>query len=376
MRDHSRDLRAEPAARSIEDRLFRALAVLRAVLAANVVGVNAFRSETVEHPRLLVTAVVVMVAWTALTAWWYADTDRRTPTALGLDLAVAVGFLLATPAVVGEGWGATLPGFWVMAPMLAWAARWRHVGGLVAGLLVGGADVAVREELNRASYGNVFLLVIGGPIVGYLVASLQRAASAPLEIEMVDPDEFLASERSGLFVGADYADSVAFEAPLRLDGMRLLDYAEAEFQVGSEQPFAALETLRQNGRHVVMLGAWSPDDGSLPTTLTRAAVTEAAELGWSTLTDDLLVASEGVEPFTLSTNAVVPQEERVEEERSYAWWFVGGVAVLLVLLAVQLMATVRKDRRVRALVDAQEEHDRELEDEPGTASTGSSTDQH
>ena len=50
----------------------------RAVLAANVVGVNAFRSETVEHPRLLVTAVVVMVAWTALTAWWYADTDRRT----------------------------------------------------------------------------------------------------------------------------------------------------------------------------------------------------------------------------------------------------------------------------------------------------------
>ena len=210
----------------------------------------------------------------------------------------------------------------------------------------------------------------------YLVASLQRAASAPLEIEMVDPDEFLASERSGLFVGADYADSVAFEAPLRLDGMRLLDYAEAEFQVGSEQPFAALETLRQNGRHVVMLGAWSPDDGSLPTTLTRAAVTEAAELGWSTLTDDLLVASEGVEPFTLSTNAVVPQEERVEEERSYAWWFVGGVAVLLVLLAVQLMATVRKDRRVRALVDAQEEHDRGLEDEPGTASTGSSTDQH
>jgi len=195
VRDHARDLRAEPAARSIEDRLFRALAVLRAVLAANVVGVNAFRSETVEHPRLLVTAVVVMVAWTALTAWWYADTDRRTPTALGLDLAVAVGFLLATPAVVGEGWGATLPGFWVMAPMLAWAARWRHVGGLVAGLLVGGADVAVREELNRASYGNVFLLVIGGPIVGYLVASLQRVA---VERDRAETAAAAAAERARL----------------------------------------------------------------------------------------------------------------------------------------------------------------------------------
>lgn len=165
--------RLRPAA-DVESQLFGALAVLRLVVLLNAVGLNAYRDDTFEHRVLGWSAVVVMIGWSVAAGVAYAAPARRTPWLLGLDLAVAVGLMAISPVVKGDGFAATVPGFWVMASLLAWAVHWKVAGGLVAGVVLAATDLVVRAEASQATYGNVFLLLIGGPIVGYMCASLER----------------------------------------------------------------------------------------------------------------------------------------------------------------------------------------------------------
>ncbi len=146
---------------TVEDRLFRALAVLRVVLLVNAVGLNLYRADNFQRPVAGLVLVLVMVGWTAFTVWAYADPARRTGVVLGLDLAVALALLLATPLVKGAGFSATVPGFWVMGALLAWAVHWRWRGGLAAALVLAVADLAIREDISQTNYGNAYLLVIG-----------------------------------------------------------------------------------------------------------------------------------------------------------------------------------------------------------------------
>lgn len=154
--------------------MFRALAVLRVVLLLNAVGLNVYRADNFLHPLLGVTCVVGMMAWTGFAVWAYADPLRRRSWLLAADLAVAVGLILVSPLVKGDDLRATIPGFWVMGAMLAWSIRWHGRGGLVAGLLVAAADLSIRDQLTQSNYGNVFLLLVGGPVVGYLAGSLHH----------------------------------------------------------------------------------------------------------------------------------------------------------------------------------------------------------
>jgi signal transduction histidine kinase len=69
-----------------------------------------------------------------------------------------------------------VPGFWVAGALLAWAIHWRWIGGLVAGACLSVVDLAIRDEVTQANYGNVFLLMIAGPDVGYLCQTLVEMA--------------------------------------------------------------------------------------------------------------------------------------------------------------------------------------------------------
>jgi len=60
--------------------------------------------------------------------------------------------------------------------VLAWAILWRTPGGLAAAVVVSAADVAVRGDFSQQDYGNIFLLILGGAIVGFLSGLLQRTA--------------------------------------------------------------------------------------------------------------------------------------------------------------------------------------------------------
>ena len=158
---------------AVEDRLFRALGVLRVVLVVNLVGINLYRADNYDHPVAGALVVAGLVAWTAFTVWAYADPARRTAVLLGLDLAVALAAMLVSPLIKGPDLNATIPGFWVIGALMAWAVMWRWQGGLVAGLLLCAADLSVRDEITQATYGNIFLLIIGGLVVGFLSESLR-----------------------------------------------------------------------------------------------------------------------------------------------------------------------------------------------------------
>jgi len=150
--------------------------VLRAVVLANALVLDLRRLGDVAHPRALVGCLAVLVAWSAVATWAYAAPARRTTLLLVADLLLAVGLVLVSPAVLGASMGATVPGFWVMAPLLAWAIRWGWPGGLVAGVVLAVSDVAVRDHLDQANEGNLFLLLVGGPVVGLMSTSLRQSA--------------------------------------------------------------------------------------------------------------------------------------------------------------------------------------------------------
>jgi signal transduction histidine kinase len=167
-----------PAAVAVKDRLFRALAVLRLVVLLNAVALNVYRRDDFVHPWAGAGCVLAMVAWTAYATRAYAVTAPRSHPQHVVDLAQAVALLLLSPVVKDSNLVSTVPGFWVMAALLAWAVHYRVLGGLVAGVCLTIADLSVRgADITQANYGNAFLLVIGGPIVGYMCESLQRMAA-------------------------------------------------------------------------------------------------------------------------------------------------------------------------------------------------------
>jgi len=90
---------------------------------------------------------------------------------------------------------ATLPGFWVMGVVLAWAILWGWAGGSVAAVVVSVADLSVREEFTQQVYGYIFLLVLGGAIVGFLSGLLQQTAR---ERDLAERSAAAAAERERL----------------------------------------------------------------------------------------------------------------------------------------------------------------------------------
>jgi signal transduction histidine kinase len=161
----------------VQDTMFRALAVLRVVVLLNALGLYAVRFDGYQHPAAGWVLMALLVVWSGVAVWAYDAPARRTSLLLGADLAVAVAMIGATPYVKGE-FNATLPGFWVMSVMLAWAIRWRWQGGLVAALVISAADLLVRDDFSQKVYGNIFLLVVGGAVVGFLSGILQEMAAA------------------------------------------------------------------------------------------------------------------------------------------------------------------------------------------------------
>lgn len=161
----------------VQDTMFRALGVLRFVVLLNALGIYLWRYDLYDHPVVGWLVMVVLVGWTAFVIWAYAAPARRRAPLLVADLLVAVAAIGISPYVKGEGLNATLPGFWVMGVVLGWAILWRWAGGLTAGIVVSVADISIRENFTQKAYGNVFLLILGGAIVGFLSGLLQQMAA-------------------------------------------------------------------------------------------------------------------------------------------------------------------------------------------------------
>jgi signal transduction histidine kinase len=173
----------------VETTLFRALTVLRFVVAAYVVVLNALRWREFDHPVAGWVVVGVIVAWTFFAGWAYDAPRRRGLPLLTADLLVSALTLLSTPYVQSDAMlerhASTMPSFWVMTSVLAWAVARGWLPGVLTAVLMSALDVSVRTQLNGTTWGNIFLLVLAAGVVGYSTGLIREATEARAEAERV-----------------------------------------------------------------------------------------------------------------------------------------------------------------------------------------------
>lgn len=242
--------------------------MLRVVVLVNALALNLYRADNFARPAAGIACAVVMVAWTALAIWAYAEPRRRTPVLLLADLAVATALILVSPVVKGEGMQATVPGFWVMGALFAWAIHWRWPGGLVAGAVLSISDLAVRSHVTQANYGNVYLLLIGGPIVGFLCDSLAQMAD---ERDRAERAAAAAAERARL-ARAVHDGVLQVLALVQRRGAELGGDAADLGRLAGEQE-AALRTLIRRQDAVEAPAGAAPATADLTSALTRLEAT-------------------------------------------------------------------------------------------------------
>lgn len=174
--------------------MFRALAALRVAVLVYAVAVNGYRNNF-DHPALAWACIALMVVATPALVVAYAAPERRSPALLVVDLALAVGLLLATPFVKGEWFNATIPSYWIVGALLAWGVRYGWRGGTAAAVLLGAVDLLTRADVAQKDWGNVFLMVLCGSLVGFLCESLKAMAA---ERDLAQREAAMSAERARL----------------------------------------------------------------------------------------------------------------------------------------------------------------------------------
>ena len=179
----------DPTSEQVDTTLLRALAVLRFVVAVYVVALNVARWREFAHPVAGWVVIVVIVVWTGFATWAYDAPSRRGLPLLVADFAVAAATLLSTPYVQTEAMlerhASTMPSFWVMTPVLAWAVLRGWPSGMAAALLMSLLDLSVRTHRTGTTWGNIFLLLLAAGVVGYSAGLIREATEARAEAERV-----------------------------------------------------------------------------------------------------------------------------------------------------------------------------------------------
>jgi signal transduction histidine kinase len=179
----------DPVAERVETTLLRALSVLRVVVATYAVVLNAVRWREFEHPVAGWLVVGVIVVWTLFASWAYDAPRRRRLPLLVADVAVAAATLLSTPYVQSDAMlerhAATMPSFWVMASVLAWAVLRGWIAAVGVAVLMSALDLSVRTEPTGTTWGNIFLLVLAAGVVGYSTGLVREESEARAEAERI-----------------------------------------------------------------------------------------------------------------------------------------------------------------------------------------------
>jgi len=179
----------DPASEQVDTTLLRALAVLRFVVAVYAVVLNVARWREFAHPVAGWVVIGVIAVWTVVATWAYDAPSRRGLPLLVADFAVAAATLLSTPYVQSEAMlerhASTMPSFWVMTPVLAWAVLRGWPSGVAAALLMSLLDLSVRTHRTGTTWGNIFLLLLAAGVVGYSAGLIREATEARAEAERV-----------------------------------------------------------------------------------------------------------------------------------------------------------------------------------------------
>lgn len=176
----------------LDPALWRAVAVVRVASLVYAVASGAWylQKHSYDRPGLAALVLVVMAGWTVIVTVLLVDPRRRTSGLLALDLAVAIGALLAgllvqTPAAIAGG-EPSLTLSWGAVPVVAWAVRSGAVAGGLAAVAVGAATVAWRGDITRPTIGSCVLLLLTGVVVGYVVSLARRAEQAYAQVVQIE----------------------------------------------------------------------------------------------------------------------------------------------------------------------------------------------
>jgi signal transduction histidine kinase len=243
----------DPVAAQVETTLFRALAVLRFVVAIYAVVLNALRWREFEHPVAGWVVVGVIVVWTGFAAWAYDDPRRRGLPLLVADFLVAAATLLSTRYVQSDAMldrhASTMPSFWVMVAVLAWAVALGWPAGLGAAVVMSLLDLSVHTEPTGTTWGNIFLLLLAAGVVGYSADLVREATEARAEAERVAA---VVTERARL-ARAVHDGVLQVLALMQRRGVELGGEAADLGRLAAEQE-AALRSLVQGNAAVAALG--------------------------------------------------------------------------------------------------------------------------
>ncbi|MBL6277598.1 sensor histidine kinase [Micromonospora fiedleri] len=196
-----------PAPGGFEVPLWRAVAVFRVASLAYVCVVVARDADRYAHPLAAGALVLVMAAWTVVTAIGYAAPARRGWPLLLADLGVVVAILLVTPWVMGrEALAAGLPTLaiaWLSGPVLAWAVSGGRRRGVTAALVIGGTDLVTRGMVTPTAINGTILMLLAGVVVGHVARLAVRA-----EQRLQQAVELEAATRERERLARDIHDSV------------------------------------------------------------------------------------------------------------------------------------------------------------------------
>lgn len=252
---------------------WRGLAAFRFLTLVYAVALNLDDLGRVNGPAWCVATLAVMAVWSVVSTYCYARPRLRTPALLVADLGVMMATVLATLLVETPeriaGGEFTVPTVWAASAVMAWALRWEIVGGLLATLGLGVANVlVVGGQPTRGTVHNMILVLLAAIVIGYVAEVLRQ-----VDRMMVDAwqEQGAAAERDRL--ARQIHDSVLQVLTLVKRRGASLDGEGRELAELAGEQEAALRALMTGG-------SAAPSDGEVDLTalISPATVSPTIEL--------------------------------------------------------------------------------------------------
>ena len=225
--------------------LWRGMLVYRALTLISVSVVVVWRLDDYALPTAAVAVLAVMVAWTALTGYWYLNgSPERRWLAVG-DVLVTVGVMATTPIVQTPQQLASdapvMGSIWTSGAVLACALAFGLRGGFLAAVAISAALVAFQARVE-AELGDIQLMLLAGLTVGYAATILRRSgerlrAAVGAEAAMAERDRLARAVHDGVLQVLGF---------VRRRGAELGGEAGELGRLAGEQEFA-LRTLLTSG---------------------------------------------------------------------------------------------------------------------------------
>lgn len=204
-----------------------------------------------------------------------------------------------------------------------------------------------------------------------LVASLAQILPSIPSVNLIPTSALSTGHTTEVVVGATPIVASQLHAPLLLEPFRTLSSSGATVGYTVNQPFAALESFSQNGRDVILAGAY--DQPSLTGLLTTMIDTSSSGGGgWFSLgSGQLAVTTADGKLRLVGSGTLLPQLATVSPANNLGipTWLIVGVAAVIAAIVLRLgwlaLKMTRLRRKARAAKkDLETAQDKASEDKP------------